>query len=324
MCIIFTLGWWGKYLYLSIYPRSTAPSTEIRANSSEYKFINPILYSNNDKQNYPELKPLLNSINAYVQTATDNKMADSVSIYFRDLNSGHWTGLNEDEQYQPASLLKVAIMLAYLKHVTIDPSFLDKQIYYQAASTTDQYYPPAVTLQSGNYSAEQLIESMIIYSDNSAETALLNADQADFNELLKTFQLPAMPANTSSYADSNFMSAAQYATFFRALYNGTYLPWDLSEQALQLLASTKFDDGLISGVASGTVVAHKFGERTSTLSDGTLIGRELHDCGIVYYPGDPYLLCVMTKGQTFPQLAEVISTISKLVYNYVAVTNEGR
>ena len=118
------------------------------------------------------------------------------------------------------------------------------------------------------------------------------------------------------------MSASQYSTFFRALYNGTYLPWGLSEQALGLLASTNFNNGLVSGVASSTIVAHKFGERTSQLQDGTFIGRELHDCGIVYYAANPYLLCVMTKGQgTFPQLAGVISTVSKLVYTYVATKN---
>jgi beta-lactamase class A len=322
LCGIFALGWYGRHWYAAAHPRPATPSaTEVRADSSEYKFINPILYSNDDKQNYTELDPLVNSLNAYIKTATADGDADSVSVYFRDLNSGHWTGINENEQYQPASLLKVAILLAYLKHATEDPSFLDKQVYYQAASTTDQYYPPAKTLASGYYTAEQLLESMIVYSDNSAETALLMADETDFNNLLKTFQLPVVPADTSNYASSNFMSAAQYSTFFRALYNGTYLPWDLSEQALGLLASTNFHEGLVAGVASGTIVAHKFGERTSTLKDGSLINRELHDCGIIYYSDDPYLLCVMTQGQTFPQLANVISTISKLVYTYVAAND---
>ena len=321
-CGIFAVGWYGRYWYVLAHPTTILPITEIRANSSEYKLINPILYSNNDKQEYPELTPLGNSLNNYVAMVTEQGTADSVSVYFRDLNSGHWTGVNENEKYQPASLLKVAILLAYLKHATDVPAFLDQKIYYEEGTTSDQYYPPSQMLKSGYYTAEQLLESMIAYSDNAAEVALLSADQADFDNLLKTFQLPPVPANADNYLTSNFMSASQYSTFFRSLYNGTYLPWGLSEQALGLLASTNFNKGLVAGVASSTVVAHKFGERTSQLKDGTFLSRELHDCGIIYYAANPYLLCVMTKGHSsFPELASVISTVSKLVYTYVATKN---
>ncbi len=316
---VFVLGWYCRHWYAVAHPHVVAPATEVRVNSSEYKFINPILYANNDKQSYSGLAGLYNSLNEYVKMVTQNHTADSVSIYFRDLNSGHWTGVNEDERYQPASLLKVAILLAYLKHATVEANFLDKQIYYVSATTSNQYYPPSHVLKTGYYSTEQLLESMIVYSDNNAETALLTANQKDFDDLLKLFQLPSTPANTNDYMTSNFMSAKEYSTFFRALYNGTYLPWGLSEQALGLLSSTDFNEGITSGVASGTVVAHKFGERTSQLKNGTLLSRELHDCGVVYYTDHPYLLCVMTKGQvsTFPQLAGIISTVSKLVYTYV-------
>ena len=322
LCAVFAFGWYGRHWYALAHTRIVVPVTEVRANSSEYRFINPILYSNNDQSNYPEFNALDNSINAYIKTKTEDHTVTSVSVYLRDLNSGHWTGYNEDEKYQPASLLKVGILIAYLKHATTDPTILQKQLYYSAATTSDQYYPPSHTLKSGFYTIEQLLESMVAYSDNSAETILLSADQIDFNNLLKTFQLPPLPADTNDYLTSNFMSAQQYSTFFRALYNGTYLPWDLSEQALGLLSSTDFNTGLVAGVASDTIVAHKFGERTSQLTNGTFLSRELHDCGIVYYSDDPYFLCVMTKGQSsFPDLANVISTISKLVYTYVAAND---
>lgn len=142
------------------------------------------------------------------------------------------------------------------------------------------------------------------------------------------------------------MSARQYATLFRALYNGNYLSWNLSERAMQLLSLTRWNDGLVAGLHEGvsddsdtgasttadalgtntisdpdatdsTAVAHKFGEYTSQLTDGTVVSRELHDCGVVYFPGKPYLLCIMTKGNDFRAQAGVISTISRLTYNYV-------
>jgi hypothetical protein len=42
--------------------------------------------------------------------------------------------------------------------------------------------------------------------------------------------------------------------------------------------------------------------------------RELHDCGIVYLPDNPYLLCVMTKGNDFAKMEKIIEEISRLSY----------
>jgi hypothetical protein len=56
-------------------------------------------------------------------------------------------------------------------------------------------------------------------------------------------------------------------------------------------------------------VAHKFGERT--LEKGT---QHFHDCGIVYYPRHPYLLCVMTQGRDIEAQSRAIASISTFVF----------
>ena len=321
LIIAVIIGWFGRYYYVHMLnAHIPVLSDAIRADSPEYIYINPYLYTNDNNKKYADLDPLSTSINTYITSLhqTDPAHISNISVYYRDLNSGHWMGINQDEKYQPASLMKVIIMLAVLKHATVDPTLLQQKIYYSAASTSYQYYLPTQTLTAGYYNADQLLKAMIVYSDNNAEESLLQQYQSDVNNLIKTFQLPPLPTNPNDYQTSNFMSAEDYSTLFRALYNGTYLPWDLSEQALDLLTTITFTDGIVSGVPSGTAVAHKFGERTNQFSDGTASNRELHDCGIIYYSNDPYLLCVMTKGSaTFPELAETISHISQLVYTYV-------
>ena len=317
----FAIGWFGRHEYAVLYPNVDSAPSEIRENSQQYKFINPLIYSDTNKENFPEFVPLLSSLNSFISASVKKHDADSVSVYFRDLDTGHWTGINEDQTYEPASMLKTVVMMAYLHHAMSDPNILSQPIYYQAATTTDQYYLPQDTLQTGYYSAQQLIETMIIYSDNVAETALTYNDPTDIANVYKDFQLPPLPTDSSNYATADFMSPKSYSTLLRALYNGTYLPWNLSEQALQLLSLAQFKDGLVSGVPTGVIVAHKFGERTNELTDGTIINKELHDCGIIYSSVKPYLLCVMTKGQDFPTLANVISTISKLTYTYMENKN---
>ena len=86
-----------------------------------------------------------------------------------------------------------------------------------------------------------------------------------------------------------------------------------SEEALDLLTKSEFKDGLVAGVPPGVTVAHKFGERGA---EGERM-RQLHDCGIVYCPRSPYVLCVMTRGEDFQQLIGTTEDISRLVYGEI-------
>jgi len=49
-------------------------------------------------------------------------------------------------------------------------------------------------------------------------------------------------------------------------------------------------------------------------------GVQLHDCGIVYYPQRPYVICVMTKGRDLDVLKNVIKGISEIVYEHQGST----
>src|SRR6185503_17380876 len=104
-----------------------------------------------------------------------------------------------------------------------------------------------------------------------------------------------------------------YASFFRILYNATYLDRHDSEEILTTLTEASFKDGLIADIPASVTVAHKFGSRK--VDDAGKV--QLHDCGIIYVPGKPYILCVMTQGTDFNKLADFIQSVSKLVYNDV-------
>lgn len=67
------------------------------------------------------------------------------------------------------------------------------------------------------------------------------------------------------------------------------------------------------GSVNEVKVSHNFGEK-SDASEGTV---QLHDCGIVYYPRHPYLLCVMSKGPNFELRDDVIANISQITFSEV-------
>jgi beta-lactamase class A len=238
------------------------------------------------------------------------KKVSHISVYFRNLLDGGWIGINETEKFTPASLLKVPNMITLLKEAEKDPTLLKRQLVYtKKLSDGIPYFPATKTLEMNtSYTVEELIERMVKYSDNEAMYLLRdNFDATLFNQLYIDLSI-ATPDDTIS---DDFMTVKTYASFFRILYNASYLSIDSSEKALEILTQTDFKNGLVAGVPKNTIVAHKFGERTYT-DDGT---KQLHDCGIIYHPNDPYLLCVMTRGDNFDTLVGVIKDTSASVWN---------
>jgi beta-lactamase class A len=302
---LFFLGSLAGY-FLNQYLHPQKQFAEVRQNASDLHFTNPLLfYTSSPDSEYDSLKADLSN---YIGDAKSRGDATDISVYFRDMNSGGWTGINYNDTYEPASMLKVTTMIAYLNGSTENPSILDKQLYYTQTPNQETYYTQK-KIPSGYYSVRTLIHWMIAYSDNDAVTALETDDQDRTARVFTELQLSLPDGKTT-----DFMSARNYSRLFRVLYDSTYLPPTLSEEALSELSQTTFTQGLVSGVPTGTVVSHKFGERTLVDEKGSITHRELHDCGIIYKSTHPYFLCVMTKGQDFVKLQKIISDISALTY----------
>jgi beta-lactamase class A len=161
-----------------------------------------------------------------------------------------------------------------------------------------------------SYSIEELIRRMIVYSDNASKGLLLNNISEDVLNKVYTDLGIIIP---DIRGKEDFLTTKEYSSFFRVLFNASYLNKDMSEKALGILSQTAFKMGIVRGVPSNIVVAHKFAER-GNLSNQTV---QLHDCGIVYYKEKPYLLCVMTYDRDFQELEAVIKEISEIAYKKI-------
>ena len=71
---------------------------------------------------------LQKDLSSYIYSSNTPVSVQNVSVYFIDLAKGNWAGINENTGYSPASLLKVAIMIAYFKQAEDSPQLLQKKI----------------------------------------------------------------------------------------------------------------------------------------------------------------------------------------------------
>ncbi len=309
------LGYWGGFTVAArSYQKLLSDLAPIQEQNAAYPLVAPLLaYRVPEAVELGEYQSLKTAIQSDIDAVT-GKGVSRVSVYFRDLDTSRWLGVNQDADYYPASLLKVPVMIAYYKEAEADPAVLDQVITYQNISTGDPFDAPSNLLPGVNYTVEQLIEAMIISSDNGATLTLLNhIDPDTLSEVYANLGIQNPGNDSADYQ----ISTRTYALFFRILYNATYLSPEYSNKALALLSRATFAQGLVAGLPAGTDVAHKFGEHV--LNNGTIAtGVELHDCGIVYYPSHPYLLCVMTSAKDVPTASTIIENISATTFAAIA------
>jgi hypothetical protein len=315
LLVAFVLGAGAMYFFEQ---DSRSPfMRDVTEGASKYKFINPLLFCQDqglNKFTNATSNKIEEAIGKYIQEKKNSGELTDAAVYFRDLNTGPWALVNRQLRSAPSSLLKVPLAISIYRHKEDkDPEFLKKEVAFGGGVDIDQgqYFKPAEQVMPNfTYTVGDLVNYMVADSDNTA--LYLLSSQLNNDELLDTYEKLGIDPPVTDKAGYT-LDVRTIASFFRVLYNASYLSNADSESLLQQLSQSKFTQGIVAGIGTSTPAAHKFGEAKSP--DGKL---QLHDCGIVYKPGQPYLLCVVTHGQDYAKLADVIAHISQIVWGILA------
>lgn len=286
--------------------REPESKNEETAAAPSYRLISPpsrIIIDSNVQDSrqiihYADLKP---RIEAEIQKyGAEN----NIGFFLQDINTGAWMGINEREGFNPASLLKIPIMLAVLKKVELSEMTINNPleiIEEDLDENAGELYQKGAGYQMPVWN---FIEEMMLSSDNTAKNVLKR--QLSGAELNSVFAHVGIPNPYAPSGDS-LVTPRGYTRLFKSLYLSTYLPPDLSEKALEITTDTEMENLLSAGIPYEIQAAHKYGERPDGISD----------CGVIYHPQNPYYLCVMTKDLEIPKAKELIINLSKMVYQFV-------
>ncbi len=294
----------------STTPAPSCPSTMIVVRSNNSMLTRPLLMSDITTES-SNMQPLKSQIQDIIQSKITAGIITSASVYVRRMNNGEWISYNEFENYNPGSLIKVPMMMSYLKNSEKNPGILTKELMmdHEIQGMPLQTWNGKSIEIGKKYTIKQLLGAIVSESDNRA-TYLINSN-ADVDYFKRVFTDLGMPE--ANVKDPNFtIRAIDYSKFLRVLYNSTYLNQQNSEFAMDLLSKCSFQDGMRKGVPDDVMIGHKFGEMKI---NGT---EQLHESGIIYASDGPILLTIMTKGKEVKVLPEVITEITKAVYQGAA------
>jgi len=277
---------------------------------NKYKYIKPILITEKYCES-KELADLKGKLQEKILFLQSKKAVTRSSVYFKELQTNRWIEVNGAEVYYPGSMLKLTIMLNILKQAEINPLILDKMLLLKKNVDLGVVIDPTKKLVTGQmYSVKQLIEAMIIRSDNDATSLLMEITDYKVTErLYNDLGLPLDKIEDWFYT----ISASDFGKFYRILYDSSFLVRPLSELALNLLVKSEYREGLLKYLPANAQVAHKFGER---FTESELV--QFHESGIVFLDDRSYLIVVMTEGNQIDSLQTCVADLSKICYDYVA------
>lgn len=281
----------------------------------QYRHLSPIIAQLDDQEfstvqgiyrtDYLPLKNIINNTIVY-----DGE--HEYFFYMESLNTGSWIGLREKEQSFPVSLRKVPLIAATFKDIENGELNISDVVVVQPSDVSYGFGPLSYidTNVTRNYTIADLIWLTTYYSDNTAAEMLYRKiGHEKYATALLRMGVSYETVHNDLTDPHTKISVKEYSNILRALYYSSYLTREHSEQTLLLLSNTTFNDGIPAGVPANITVAHKIGYWHDE--------EQFHDCGIVYYPDNPYILCVMTQGFSLPEANAVIANLSRTTYEYV-------
>jgi len=216
------------------------------------------------------------------------------AIEVRFLNSDFSWGLNENDQFTAASLIKLPVVAAFYYQVGLGELDLDDVYVLKEADKS----PGAGSLQNKpvgfKSTLAQLASLAFSQSDNTALNILrtLVSDEI-INGLIIQWGM------VKTDLEENLTTAEDVARFFHLLYQGQIVNEEFKEKMLTDLTGTIFEDQIPAGVPEGIKVAHKVGIEVGVISDA----------GIIFIPGKPFVLAILSQNtnvsvakERFPQL----------------------
>ncbi len=288
--------------------------------ASKLQFLKPTIDCDSIDEKSEKLSTLQQKaevmINGYVKT---NKVKRA-SLFVRDLSTSRFAGVNENDTYYMASLLKTPLLIGGYKLAEVEPKVLDQEVEYTGVPNLygDQIVEVQDKMVIGQfYKIRDLLYRSVVYSDNTAAQILFDYYPEGYMD--RILQALGIQITKPTGEVENYVTARSYANIFRVLYNASFLNKEFSNEALSILTQTKFSEGATAKLPKGTVVAHKFAERTLVYPDNSIAVKQFHECGIVYAKDgkDPYIFCIMTEGSDYKTLESVIADISLFVYEEI-------
>lgn len=233
---------------------------------------------------------------------------DDFGFYFEYLPTGTTIGVNEKVEFHAASLFKIPVIMAYYRGQERNGGSEEYMLELKKEQIDKEFGDLWRKGPGTKLKVSEAINLAITESDNTAVKAIIPLiEEEDFAAVYEGLDIDLQIDDEGA-----LISAKNYSSILKSLYFSSVLEKKNSQHILELLTKTKFPDKLAAGVPGEILVAHKIGDFVDEQGN-----EGFRDCGIVYVPKRPYILCMFSVGDE-QTARERMQEVSKSVYEYVS------
>jgi beta-lactamase class A len=270
--------------------------------AAAYPLLSKRIFTESQNDILINFTPLRTAMREYLA-----KQDDQIGVYFEYLPSGTSIGVNDQMEVRLASLIKVPVVMAVYKDIESGSLSLNKVVTIEQKDLDPRFGNLWKRGVGTKLTVREVVNINLVESDNTATRMLVR--QLSPGAIDGVFDALDLPKDREGGAA--VISPKSYASILRSLYLSSYLERTHSNEILDILTRTNFNEQIPAGVPKDVRVAHKIGIFESATA------QPVHnDCGIVYVPNRPYALCVMVGGNE-EAARKHMQYLSKMVYGYI-------
>lgn len=283
---------------------------------SRYPYLAKRLFAANQNDIVVNVQPLREKLMDYPQKNNVN-----LGLYFEYLPSGTSIGVNEKQVFFSASLIKIPLVMRTYRMINHGEIQRSLKVKIESKDIDKSFGKLWERGEGTEVTIDELVDEVLTESDNTAYNILARITKS--HELVNGQR--QLTADVYQYLDlPNDQAGGNYGTtpknfssILRSLYLSAYLPYEQSNEILDTMAQSTFHEWLPASVPGDIKVAHKFGLYNAEPAEF----RVHSDCGIIYYPKRPYMLCVMVNTGDESVARKHIREISRLAYEFIDTAN---
>ena len=246
------------------------------------------------------------------------------SCWYRDLTTGETFGWQEDAAHSAASTIKIFLMAFMFRKFRNGDLRPEDRILLRPAQIAPSAGVLSYLRDIRELSVRDLIELMIIVSDNSATNILIElAGMEALNTFLEEelglvqtrLRRRMMDLDAIAQGQDNTTSAREAGMILERMYRGTLISPEDSREMLRVLKNQQ-DSSLIPWYLKEELPEHTIAHKTGGLD------HVVHDAALVDQPGRPYILCFFGSDVSVPVYGRLIQDASRRIWEEGAVQHE--